>query len=297
MLSIYNHRALATAQADERMALTHEVVGGLSAMKLQAWQSKLASRIQAIRAREIRHLKWTKLLNAVDGLTYAAAPLIAVLVAFSTFAYTTDRVFAPATIFSSFLLFMQLQVPFVKMSGAARAFVDAEHGLGRLDSLLRADRRRSYLRSEPLEKVAVSAHASFVWPTVEDDLDRAPFELRLDLDVQPGELVAIVGAVKTGKSAICAALTDSMTLRSGSIAINGSVVSVGQHSYIAAGASVRDQIVFDLPFDRSLLDNVLHSTCLDVDLQSFEHGEQSVRESSRRCPSRSADAVSASARH
>ena len=284
VLRIYRYRALATAQADRRMALTHEVVGSLSAIKLQSWQGPLAARIQAVR--EISMLKRTKLLNAGDQLIYAAAPLTALLVAYSTFAFTTDRVAAPATIFSSFLLFVQLQQPFLEISRGSKAFVDAAHGFGRLDSLLRAGRRRTYLQSAD-EKLALSVHASFVWPTVEDAHEKPRYELHLDLDVEPGELVAVVGAVKTGKSAICAALTDSMTLSSGTrVAINGSVVSVSQHAYIIAGASARDQIVFDLPLDRALLDNVLHSTCLDIDLQTFEHGEQTVRRAACCCYSR-----------
>lgn len=277
VLRSYDHRAKATTQADKRLALTHETVGGLSAIKLQAWQAPLAARIQAIRAIEVKHLRRTKIINAIDNAAYSTAPLIALLLSYVTFSFTTDRAASAATIFSSALLFQQLSHPFVELSRCFKAFVDAAHALSRVDSLLQAERRQSYIRANSSSKAAVSVHASFAWPTIGRDDEKPSFTLRLDLDLQPGELVAVTGAVASGKSAICAALTDCMALRSGSVNISGSVVSVGQHAYIMAGASIRDQITFGLRLDRRHLDEVLHSTCLDVDLQLFEHGEQTVR--------------------
>ena len=101
----YRLRAASTAMTDERMHLTHEVLGHISAMKLQAWEAAYVDRIHDLRTVELRKLRAIKLVSAATSASFAALPVMASLATFATFAATRSQDVArdPGTIFLAFM--------------------------------------------------------------------------------------------------------------------------------------------------------------------------------------------------
>eukprot|EP00953_Heterococcus_sp_UTEX-ZZ885_P004161 2745-Heterococcus_DN1.PRE.3 len=75
------------------------------------------------------------------------------------------------------------------------------------------------------------------------------FELHLDFTAQPSELIAVVGSVATGKSALISAILNDMTRMSGSVTVNGSIAYVAQTAFIC-NMTLRDNILFGAHFDQ-----------------------------------------------
>ncbi|KAJ2390887.1 hypothetical protein GGI23_005534, partial [Coemansia sp. RSA 2559] len=102
-----------------------------------------------------------------------------------------------------------------------------------------------------------------------------------DVEIPHGCLVAVVGAVGSGKSSLLSALLGEMKLVSGSIALGGTVSYAPQVPWVM-NASIRDNITFGMPFDRQKYINVVEACSLEADLQSMpdrdltEVGERGV---------------------
>ncbi len=104
----------------------------------------------------------------------------------------------------------------------------------------------------------------------------SPFHLRnISLTVRRGELIAIMGAVGSGKTSLLAALAGDMRKISGRVALGCAPTArayAPQSSWIQ-NASVRDNILFGRPFDEKWYGAVLDACALRPDLAALPDGD------------------------
>ena len=95
----------------------------------------------------------------------------------------------------------------------------------------------------------------------------------INLEVKPGELVAIVGEVGCGKSSLLQALINELILLNpkecDGVHINGRVGYAAQIPWIQ-NDTIRNNILFSKPFDEEKYNNVLKLCQLNEDLETFE---------------------------
>lgn len=110
----------------------------------------------------------------------------------------------------------------------------------------------------------------------EYDNDEAPLCLkRVDLECRPGELVAVVGGVGSGKSSVLASILGEVQRVSGSLHVAGSLAYHSQIPFIM-NATVRDNILFghvDEPFDADRYDRAIDACALRHDLELLPYGD------------------------
>ncbi|KAF9914155.1 hypothetical protein BX616_008850 [Lobosporangium transversale] len=124
----------------------------------------------------------------------------------------------------------------------------------------------SILTSSPEDS---EAHQS----SVQSD-DKAAFSLKdIDLKIPRGQLVAIVGAVGSGKSSLLNALVGEMRKISGSMEYGGSIGYCPQTAWIQ-NATVKDNILFGLPLDEERYQRVIKDCALERDIQILPDGDQ-----------------------
>ena len=87
-----------------------------------------------------------------------------------------------------------------------------------------------------------------------------------EFSVRPGELVAVVGRVGAGKSSLLSAILGNMDQQHGSADCGGKISYVPQNWWCQA-LSVRDNIVFGLPFNAEWYSQVIHDCALELDLE------------------------------
>ncbi|KAL0958936.1 hypothetical protein HGRIS_014252 [Hohenbuehelia grisea] len=110
--------------------------------------------------------------------------------------------------------------------------------------------------------------------TPKEKPDEKPFELKnLDLKVDRGAFIAIVGRVGSGKSSLLQALIGEMRKTKGDVRFGGSVSYVPQRAWIQ-NATVRDNIAFGQPYDEARFDDVIRACSLNHDLDMLPHGEE-----------------------
>ena len=101
----------------------------------------------------------------------------------------------------------------------------------------------------------------------------ATFAVRdLNLEIKRGELVAIVGAVGSGKSSILSALVGEMRKANGQVVINGTVGFCAQVPWIM-NATVKDNILFGREYDEDRYNAVIRASALGPDLEILPDGD------------------------
>uniref|UniRef100_A0A023FM72 Putative multidrug resistance-associated protein/mitoxantrone resistance protein abc superfamily n=1 Tax=Amblyomma cajennense TaxID=34607 RepID=A0A023FM72_AMBCJ len=94
----------------------------------------------------------------------------------------------------------------------------------------------------------------------------------ITLHIKKGSLIGICGRVGSGKTSLLNALCGEMNLLTGDIDVNGSIAVVTQQAWIF-NATIRDNILFGLPYLKSRYDTVLDACCLLPDLAQFTCGD------------------------
>ncbi|XP_053689234.1 probable multidrug resistance-associated protein lethal(2)03659 [Sabethes cyaneus] len=97
----------------------------------------------------------------------------------------------------------------------------------------------------------------------------------VNLHVQPGTLVAVIGPVGAGKSSLIHAILGELPLEGGTIKVNGEVSYAPQEPWLFS-ASVRQNILFGLPMDKERYKRVVKTCALERDFQLFANGDKTI---------------------
>ncbi|KAJ6635777.1 putative multidrug resistance-associated protein lethal [Pseudolycoriella hygida] len=108
--------------------------------------------------------------------------------------------------------------------------------------------------------------------------DKENYEETLDnvnLLVQPGTLVAIIGPVGSGKSSLIQAILGELKVDKGTIDVNGVVSYASQEPWLFSG-TVRSNILFGQPMDKERYNKVVRKCALERDFALFPYGDKTI---------------------
>jgi len=109
---------------------------------------------------------------------------------------------------------------------------------------------------------------SFAW-----ERSAAPTLASINFTVRPGALIGVIGGVGSGKSSLLSAILGEMHPVEGRVRVQGRVGYMAQQPWIQ-NCTVRDNILFGLPFDQQKYDRTLAAACLTSDMATFKEGDQ-----------------------
>ncbi|KAH9013509.1 ABC transporter [Lactarius pseudohatsudake] len=286
---------------DKRAKLLQELLGGMKLIKYFSWEAPFLRRVAGYRKREISYVRTILLVRAANVALAACTPAMASVVAFLAYAGSGHQL-TPAVIFSSLAWFQLLRLPLMMLPLSLNAITDARNAIGRLQECFTAEVISTTLVQDPKLKYAVEIdNASFTWDDPPPDLDesredkgkmkipcglhptsvpepkevkeRVLFKLKhIVLRVPRGQLVAIVGAVGSGKTSLLQGLIGDMRRSEGSVRVGGSVAYCPQSAWIQ-NATIRDNICFGRPFEEGRYWKAIHDTCLEPDLDVLPNGD------------------------
>lgn len=95
----------------------------------------------------------------------------------------------------------------------------------------------------------------------------------INLNIPKGSLVAVVGAVGSGKSSLLSAFLGEMNKVSGRVNSNGSIAYVPQQAWIQ-NATLQDNILFGKTLHKDQYNNVVNVCALKPDFDVLPGGDQ-----------------------
>ncbi|RWS22774.1 putative multidrug resistance-associated protein lethal(2)03659-like protein, partial [Leptotrombidium deliense] len=97
----------------------------------------------------------------------------------------------------------------------------------------------------------------------------------INLRIEPGELIIIVGPVGSGKTCLLMALLNEVEKVSGNCMITGKTSYTPQEAWCFNG-SVKSNIIFGRGMQQNKYDQVIDVCCLPKDLESFAFGDETL---------------------
>ncbi|CAI5654084.1 unnamed protein product [Oreochromis niloticus] len=255
---------------DKRMKIMNELLNGVKILKLYAWEPSFQKQVEDIRGEELKVMKKFAYLTSVSTFIFSSAPALVSLATFAVFvSVSKDNVLTAEKAFTSISLFNILRFPLAMLPMLIASIVQTAVSKKRLEKFLAGeDIDSDIVRQDPSFNTAVSVcDGSFAW-----EKDAKPLLKDVNLDIKPGQLVAVVGAVGSGKSSLMSALLGEMYSTKGFINIQGSLAFVPQQAWIQ-NATLRDNILFGSPHEEKRFKDVIQACALAPDLELLPGGD------------------------
>ncbi|KAL7411452.1 hypothetical protein BDY24DRAFT_353656 [Mrakia frigida] len=270
---------------DARVQAVTESMSSLRMMKMFAWEAKVEEKISLAREEELRLIRKKNLIGILNNNTNFVIPLISMTAVFASYTLLQGQVLDSSTIFSVIAVMELIQFALHALFFEATASVRGKVSLDRVNAFLHDsevldefDEKRVF-RPQPDPSFFGFRDATFAWLR-EDvaDINVRNFRLHLDVEFVPG-INIISGPTGSGKSSVLQALLGEMHFEPNSIDStfnlprSKGVAFVPQESWLQ-NATIRDNIILDLPFDASRFEKVVYACGLSRDLEILSGGDQ-----------------------
>ncbi|XP_017474881.1 PREDICTED: probable multidrug resistance-associated protein lethal(2)03659 isoform X4 [Rhagoletis zephyria] len=295
-------------RTDDRVRMMNEIISGIQVIKMYAWEIPFGKMVAYARKKEINAIRKVSyirgvLLSFIMFLTRVSVFLSLVgyvllqkvltpekafvITAYYNILRTTMTVFFPQGIsqlaealvsikrIQKFMLYEETDI--VDKS------VDNPNYPGSNQSTVLKDDEKALDGHEPEKAFASNGHATLseagiVLSNVKAKWDRNSAEYTLDdvnLRVQPGTLVAIIGPVGSGKSSLMQSILGELRPESGTIKVNGTFSYASQEPWLFTG-TVRQNILFGQPMNRRRYQQVVKKCALERDFELLPYGDKTI---------------------
>eukprot|EP00980_Cylindrotheca_fusiformis_P019578 scaffold6784_cov108-Cylindrotheca_fusiformis.AAC.20 len=281
---------------DQRIEIISNMLQGIKVTKLNNYERNYEDRVTETRNKELVYLRTEMVIWATTLCITVVSPVLATAVTFITYVYIDENDYLTASdTFAVLLLFSALRFPINFAGRLIGKAAQAQSAVLRITAFLARplrkekqekdndDDKKSALPSEASTPLVVS-RASFrvgssrfdignlaegPVPDEDEKGDTGFTVTDFDFRVEKGEVLAVCGPVGSGKSTLLNGILDEAeALGESSVLKQGKLSYVPQTPFVL-NQTVRDNILFGLPFDKERYERVLDACCLRPDLEQL----------------------------
>ncbi|OZJ06966.1 hypothetical protein BZG36_00075 [Bifiguratus adelaidae] len=280
---------------DKRIKLVNELLGAIRIVKFFAWEREFRKRVEDAREAELKTIHHRLMIYLWSGNVWFIVPIIIMSTTFLAYTKVFGNELTAAIAFTALALFNTLrgaldEIPFIIMS-----VLQAKVSIKRVSDFLDEEEvTRSHLstyKDQP-NFIGFKDDASFQW-YMSDETQKGleesgsePFALRnLNISFPLGKLSVVCGPTGCGKTTLLASLMGETNRLHGQAVLprrkhaeeeggaSSGVAYVSQTAWLQ-NETIKNNILFGLPFDEDRYNKVLYMCALTRDLEILEHGDQ-----------------------
>jgi ABC-type multidrug transport system fused ATPase/permease subunit len=275
---------------DDKMAVITEVLQGIRQIKFSALEDQWERKIRDIRNTELQ-AQWTAFLYDIALISiWILGPIMLSAVSLGVYSLTYGELSASVA-FTTMALFASMELTLAILPELISDFIEAWVSAGRIEKYLNSAEKVNC--TVPAAEISFEK-ANIAWPVDEEQEAQERFVLRnVSLNLPPKALTVISGKTGSGKSLLLASILGESEILEGIIRvpvsppleerfdeqatkanwiIDSAIAFVAQVPWIE-NASIRDNILFGLPFDSERYHKVLFACALEKDLEMLPDGE------------------------
>ncbi|EGG17998.1 ABC transporter C family protein [Cavenderia fasciculata] len=254
---------------DRRTKAVNEVLNGIKVIKLYSWEQSFMDHVKSIRDEELSVMKIIKYIQGISLLLWSMSPIFVSVFTFTVYVLMGGKLTA-AIAFPCLSLFNVMQFPINMLPNVVSSLIEASVSVNRLQNfLLRSELNPnvvSHTITEPNVAIKIEG-ATMEWESGKETLKN------INLTVNQGELIAIVGQVGSGKSSLVSSLVGDLSNPAGSIAVKGSISLVTQQAWIQ-NATLKDNVLFASLLNEDRYQKVIDACALIPDIAILPGGDQ-----------------------
>ncbi|XP_029126430.1 ABC transporter C family member 10 [Cajanus cajan] len=257
---------------DERLKACSEALVNMKVLKLYAWETNFRNAIERLRNEELKWLSAVQLRKAYSTFLFWSSPVLVSAASFGA-CYFLNVPLHANNVFTFVATLRLVQDPIRVIPDVIGVIIQAKVAFSRIvkfleaPELLSANVTKRSLNDNMRGSILIKS-ADFSW---EDNVSK-PTLRNINLEVRPGQKMAICGEVGSGKSTLLAAILREVPNTRGTIEVYGKFAYVSQTAWIQSG-TIRENILFGVAMDSEKYQETLHRSSLLKDLELFPHGD------------------------
>lgn len=257
------------AATDEKLQRTSQFIESIRHLRWYGWQSAWLDDILESRQKEL-HLRvvnifFTTSLAFILRFGSGLFPAVA-FYAFTKMAHQDLRI---DLIFPAIDLFNLLESYLRSLPQLVTTLLNAYVAMGRIEQFM-AEPNKEEIGLMPEGSAELSMHqASFAWPGMDQNVLSD-----ITLAFPPG-LTVVYGEVAAGKTALLQALLGELDITAGELVRPDQMVAYCAQTPWLQSMSIRDNILFSLPYEEARYKQTLEACALLPDMAELKHGDLS----------------------
>nr|XP_039260104.1 multidrug resistance-associated protein 4-like [Styela clava] len=272
-------RSMTAVITDKRIRLMNEVITGMRIIKMYAWEKPFAKHVLNTRRKEVQKILLSSSLKAFNFCFYACQDKILTFVTLLTYVALGGTITA-SKIFIVMGLSSSLKPSTTCFALAIEYMSTTNVSMKRIQKYLLMEEFADIgnnLRSNSDQEVYVELeNFTAKWELNDDANERFDIALNcVNVRVEAGKLVAVIGPVGSGKSSLLSAILGELPAAEGRATVYGNVVYSNQVPWIFSG-TVRENILLGAEFDEVRYQEVIHACCLNKDLNLLIDGDMTL---------------------
>ena len=276
---------------DQKMAVVTEALQGIRQIKFSALETDWYERILKTRRKELRE-QWRAFCFDTGLISiWIFGPVCMSAISLASYAWLHGSLSASVA-FTTLSIFEAIEMTLAIVPEMVTEMIDAIVSSRRIQNYLDSAERHQMITNGD----AISfKEATVSWPSDDQSPEDRTFSLEgLNIDFRMGELNVIAGRTGAGKSLLLSAIIGEADLLEGKLTVPlplpeterfdhkanksnwivaESIAFVSQIPWIE-NATLRDNILFGLPYDKERYDKVLFASALEKDLEMLQDGDQ-----------------------
>ncbi|KAK6347368.1 hypothetical protein TWF696_007434 [Orbilia brochopaga] len=278
---------------DRKLAVVSEALQGIRQIKFAALEDQWQKRIEDVRKDEMMQIWRTVIANSWLMGCWIFGPIFLAAICLGVYAVINGGL-SPAVAFTALAIFQELEFAVSVVPELIGDMLDAKVSAERIQKHLDSAEKEEYIKSS--SRIAFT-DASVAWASDEDEKEEDRFVIRdINIDFPIGGLSLITGATGSGKSLLLAALLGEADLLTGTLEmprplpkalrydskanadswiLSTSTAFVSQIPWIE-NATIKDNILFGLPFDEKRYNEVIEVCALKKDMEMLEDGDMTA---------------------
>ncbi|KAJ0181195.1 hypothetical protein K1T71_003280 [Dendrolimus kikuchii] len=278
-------------RTDERVKVMSELVNGVQVIKMYAWEKPFEKLVDRLRKLEVHFILRTSMIKGFSTALSVFTERFILFAAITAFVVIGGVIRASIT-FSLVQYFNLLQLACNIFFPMALSFLaEARVSVRRLEDFLLLDELQPEKASNVIEpKLLMSngtekekaekpkptglvlANVSASWLP-----DPIVYTLRnINITVQPGEFVGVAGLVGSGKSSLLQVILGELPPSHGTLSLGGSRISYASQEPWLFVATIRENILFGLPYDKIRYKKVVTACALLRDFEQLPAGDATL---------------------
>ncbi|KAJ8716036.1 hypothetical protein PYW08_013321 [Mythimna loreyi] len=282
-------------RTDQRVKVMNELVDGVQVIKMYAWETPFQKLVHRLRKLEVGYILRTSFLKGFSTALSVFSERFILFSAIATFVLIGGDIRAQ-TAFSLVQYFNLMQLScIILLPLALTCLAETKVTVRRLEEFLLLDENepekvtanvvldsKSLLASGADKEMKVqekprvtglvlsNVAASWQPDSVVDTLRN------ITLKAEPGEFIGVAGPVGSGKSSLLQLILGELIPKDGTLSLGGARVSYASQEPWLFVATVRENILFGLPYDRIRYKKVIRACALVRDFELLPHGDSTL---------------------
>ncbi|KAJ2981632.1 hypothetical protein NUW58_g6640 [Xylaria curta] len=265
---LYLNEKLRRAASDVRINATSQFIAAVRPLRWYDWQNKWLDTIMKSRAAELHLRIITGLWNIAISATNLSGSTLFPVFTFFAYTYISKQPLTVDTAFPALQLFTMLETSLKEIPNLVTVLLNAHVSLDRIESFMAEPDKEENDYHESTSDVEFQ-NATFAWPTSNKVVLK-----NLNLRFTTG-LSIICGKVGAGKTALLQAILGELDRLDGGCILPEQMMGYCAQSPWLQNMSIRDNILFNFPYDPVKYKRVVDACALTPDLATFSHGDLS----------------------